>query len=143
MCRKIENETNDYRAYQDSREQWHKDTFNEVFRILQQYSKSIREASDTKVDDKYYELRDNADRITLNLIEILLSKHQDYGTSNISDAPGGPLIGLSVRLHDKIARLNNLLSSGNSPRHESIEDTFIDIANYAIIGLLVLEDNWK
>jgi len=29
-----------------------------------------------------------------------------------------------------------------NPEHESLEDSFKDMANYAIIGLLVLRDKW-
>jgi hypothetical protein len=76
------------------------------------------------------------------LSSLLLSKHLDYGPKNISDSPGGPLNGLRVRMHDKLARLNNLVDSGADPQHESLEDTFKDMANYAVIGLLVLRDKW-
>lgn len=74
--------------------------------------------------------------------DLLLTKHLDYGPKNISDSPGGPLNGLRVRMHDKLARLNNLVDSGADPQHESLEDTFKDMANYAVIGLLVLRDKW-
>ena len=80
--------------------------------------------------------------IATKAVELLVQKHEDYGPANISDAPGGPLNGLSVRLHDKVARLNNLLSNNKAPKNEAIEDTFIDILNYAIIALLVLDDKW-
>jgi hypothetical protein len=76
------------------------------------------------------------------LIDLLLSKHKDYGPKNISDAPGGAVNGLRVRMHDKLARINNLVDSGKDPEHESIEDSFKDMANYAIIGLLVLRGQW-
>jgi len=33
----------------------------------------------------------------------------------------------------KISRLSNLLNSGKTANHESIEDTFIDIANYLLL----------
>lgn len=75
-------------------------------------------------------------------LDILITKHQDYGPSNISDSPGGPLVGLAVRLHDKVARLAHLTSNNKEPKHESLHDTFIDIINYAAIGILVLEDHW-
>ena len=75
-------------------------------------------------------------------VNLLVKKHDDYGPANISDAPGGALNGLSVRLHDKVARLNNLLSNSKEPRNETIEDTFIDILNYALIALLVIEGKW-
>jgi hypothetical protein len=76
------------------------------------------------------------------LEELLLSKHKDYGPKNISQSPGGPLNGLRVRLWDKLARLNNLTDNNSLPQHESLEDTFKDMANYAVIGLLVLRDKW-
>lgn len=76
------------------------------------------------------------------LTDLLLSKHRDYGPKNISLAPGGAINGLRVRMHDKLARINNLVDSGADPEHESIEDSFKDMANYAIIGLLVLRGQW-
>lgn len=77
------------------------------------------------------------------LLDLLLSKHKDYGPKNISDSPGGPVNGLRVRMHDKLARINNLVDSGKNPEHESLEDSFKDMANYAIIGLLVLRGQWN
>ena len=76
------------------------------------------------------------------LTELLISKHRDYGPKNISLAPGGAINGLRVRMHDKLARINNLVDSGADPEHESLEDSFKDMANYAIIGLLVLRGKW-
>jgi hypothetical protein len=81
---------------------------------------------------KYY--GDNAD--------LLLSKHADYGPKNISQSPGGPLNGLRVRMWDKIARINNLIDSGVSPENESLKDSFQDLANYATIAMLVIDNNW-
>ena len=72
----------------------------------------------------------------------MLSKHEDYGPKNITDAPGGALNGIRVRMHDKVARLNNLIDSGKEPKHESIRDTLVDIANYATIALMVIDDVW-
>jgi hypothetical protein len=76
------------------------------------------------------------------LTTLLLSKHRDYGPKNISLAPGGAVNGLRVRMHDKLARINNLVDNNAAPEHESLEDSFKDMANYAIIGLLVLRGQW-
>ena len=76
------------------------------------------------------------------LTDLLLSKHRDYGPKNISLAPGGAVNGLRVRMHDKLARINNLFDNNAHPQHESLEDSFKDMANYAIIGLLVLRGQW-
>jgi hypothetical protein len=77
----------------------------------------------------------------VNLL-MLLSKHKDYGSKNIGDAPGGALNGLRVRMHDKLARINNLLDSNIDPENESLYDSFLDLANYAIIAQLVIRGEW-
>lgn len=74
--------------------------------------------------------------------ELLLKKHRDYGPTNISRSPGGPLNGLRVRIHDKVARINHLLDSEALPENESLRDSFMDLANYAVIALLVIDDKW-
>ena len=76
------------------------------------------------------------------LYDILVKKQKDYGPDNIRKAPGGPLNGLLVRLYDKIARLNNLLETGVTPENESLRDTFVDIANYGVIGAMILDDTF-
>ena len=73
---------------------------------------------------------------------LLVRKHRDYGPKNISGSPGGPLNGLRVRMHDKLARINNLIDSGATPENESLRDSFIDMANYALIAMLVIDGNW-
>lgn len=75
-------------------------------------------------------------------LELLLRKNADYGHRNISETPGGPLNGLRVRMHDKWERLNNLMDSGLEPENESLRDSFMDIANYGLIALLVLDGKW-
>lgn len=80
--------------------------------------------------------------VTSGLFDLLIKKHKDYGPKNISLSPGGPLNGLRVRMWDKLARINNLVESGAKPENESLEDSFKDMANYAIIGLLVLQGKW-
>jgi hypothetical protein len=81
--------------------------------------------------------------IMAQLEDIMLKKHADYGPMNIAGAPGGAMNGLRVRMYDKLARLNNLVDTGDTPNYESIEDTLIDLANYAIIGLLVQREQWE
>ena len=73
---------------------------------------------------------------------LLLSKHRDYGPTNISLSPGGPLNGLRVRMHDKTARINHLIDSGATPENESLRDSFLDLLNYSAIALMVLDNKW-
>lgn len=96
----------------------------------------------SELEDMLDNLRFSVMRIHDELSDLLVKKHADYGPSNILNSPGGPLNGISVRLYDKIARLNNLLDNNVSPRNESLRDTLVDIANYASIGLLVIDGDW-
>lgn len=73
---------------------------------------------------------------------LLLRKHKDYGPKNIALAPGGPINGLRVRMWDKMARINNLVDNKQASLNEPLEDSFADLANYAIIGLMVLRGQW-
>ena len=73
---------------------------------------------------------------------LLIKKHKDYGPTNISRSPGGPLNGLRVRMHDKTARINHLIDSGATPENESLRDSFIDLLNYSAIALMVIDGKW-
>lgn len=86
---------------------------------------------------------ENLEEILEELKSIMVRKHQDYGPNNIAHAPGGAMNGLIVRMHDKMTRLENLTYKRDTPNYESIEDTFVDLANYAIIGLLVQRGQWE
>jgi hypothetical protein len=86
--------------------------------------------------------REDAHAIVYELLEILYKKHEDYGPMNIAGAPGGAMNGLRVRMYDKLARLSHL-GDTDTPNYESVEDTLIDLANYAIIGLLVQRGQWE
>jgi len=72
----------------------------------------------------------------LRVAEIVIAKQHDYGHDNILAFKEQ---GLVVRLWDKISRLKNLFWKNAEPKNETIEDTFTDIAGYAIIGLMLAE----
>jgi hypothetical protein len=104
-------------------------------------------------EEQYPELSEEFQKIQEEQYEMFARKHLDYGLNNIalggdivnnSDDKQFSLTGLCIRLTDKISRLKNLLVNGRSfVEGEGMEDTFIDIANYGIIGLLVGRDKWK
>lgn len=73
---------------------------------------------------------------------LLITKQGDYGPGNVNNAFGGPMNGLMVRIGDKFERLKNLFGTGSTPNHESIEDSFKDMANYAVIALMVERGLW-
>ena len=71
---------------------------------------------------------------------LLDKKNRDYGPGNIS-AFGEK--GVIVRLNDKIERLTTLVWNDRSPEHEKVSDTWLDVTNYGIIGLLCHRGEWK
>ncbi len=123
-------------------------------------NKKIQEFIDDEVNQtitifekEYPDLSNEFIRIQAEMYAMFAAKHMDYGLNNISlggdivnnsDDKKFSLTGLAIRLTDKISRLRNLMVNGrNYVKGEGMEDTFIDIANYGIIGLLVGRDKWK
>ena len=119
---------------------------------IQEFAEDEINQTVTLFEKEYPELSEEYQNIQEEMYQMFASKHMDYGLNNI--ALGGnlgnqedkkfSLTGLCIRLTDKISRLKNLLLNGkNYVKGESMEDTFMDIANYGIIGLLVGRDKWK
>ena len=71
-----------------------------------------------------------------DMLDLVISKQWDYGHGNIAKFG---LIGIVVRLSDKIERLKNLLSTGASPSNESLDDTKMDIVGYCILALMLID----
>ena len=89
-------------------------------------------------------------RAAMECVQLFDTKQQDYGSNNISSS--GEL-GIAVRLQDKVSRMRHILlkeltaqeksSHVFKANHESLEDTYKDAANYALIGLLLQRKRWK
>jgi hypothetical protein len=115
--------------------------------------KEGKESPVEELERLYPELADNF-RLALNLQYILFAeKHLAYGFENISlggdlskpKANKFSLTGLWFRLNDKMNRFKNIAinDASNHVKDESMLDTFMDMANYAIIAKLVSQDKWK
>lgn len=86
----------------------------------------------------------------IRMYHVHLSKNSDYSASNIL---GTGEVGLVTRLWDKVARLFSLtgfkvkaeflgFDKPSTPKNESIEDTYDDLAVYAVIGKLLRNNQW-
>ena len=118
----------------------HSDIYRQITKIEpHQLTKKAVSSTDFKAPEKF-DL--DVMRTFEELETLLLRKHKDYGPKNIALAPGGPINGLRVRMWDKMARINNLVDSKQKSLNEPLEDSFADLANYAIIGLMVLRGQW-
>ena len=83
-------------------------------------------------------------KVALECMELFDDKQQDYGSTNIS-ASGE--IGVAVRLQDKVSRMRHILlkqmCGENGVNNESLADTYQDVANYGMIGMLLNRNLWK
>lgn len=78
------------------------------------------------------------EEICRELKEMFLKKHKDYGKGNILDT--GEL-GIAFRISDKLNRVKHLLINHKLPENESVEETWVDIAVYGVIAVL-LRRSW-
>ena len=101
----------------------------------------------------YPELAEEFQLVQKEQYELFASKMLDYGLSNISlgsdlstkEDQDLSLTGIWLRCNDKINRLKNMLKRNgkNYVQGEKMIDSFIDIANYGIIAMLVIRNKWK
>lgn len=83
---------------------------------------------------------DRAQELLQECLDTLQKKNRDYGSANIVKTGAN---GIAVRLLDKVHRLLNLTNGNNVANYESVADTFKDVTNYGIIGMLLLEGSWE
>ncbi len=82
------------------------------------------------------------DEIVGEMRSIIERKNSDYAAT-IDNISLTGLHGVAVRLLDKVARVHSLASRNAEPKvNESLRDTFLDIANYAIIGTMLVDGTW-
>lgn len=79
-------------------------------------------------------------RITTKMSEIYIAKNADYGDSFHKSHEKHGSIAAIVRMDDKLQRISNLILSGKElqVKDETIEDTLLDLANYAVMLIVEL-----
>jgi len=80
------------------------------------------------------------EQVNEELLKMFLKKHKDYGKGNI--LANGEL-GIAMRISEKIERLKHLLLTQNTPNNESIDETWTDIAVYAVIARLLRSGDFQ
>jgi hypothetical protein len=97
---------------------------------------------------EYKEQTDEFHRVLDELFAIHRKKTADYSPWNVK---GAGEQGVAVRLWDKTARLMNLMgwdigtgtwSKPKEPKNESVDDTLMDLASYAIIMIILRRGKW-
>lgn len=99
-------------------------------------------------DDLLFEELDCTEELTREFIKIVIEdiktfdeKQHDYGVRNISEFGE---FGVLIRCNDKMSRLKNLLKTNEDTeyKNEPIEDSWRDLAVYAIIARLCRKGVW-
>lgn len=79
--------------------------------------------------------------ITNSMIQTYQAKNQDYGNSFEKTLDRFGLVAGIIRLSDKMNRIESLSQKKAKVESESIEDTLLDLANYAIMTVIWLRKN--
>lgn len=78
-------------------------------------------------------------KICDELTELYRKKNHDYGDSFHKSYEEFGLTMAAIRLDDKINRFKTLIKTESEVKDESIRDTLIDLANYAIMTVIELD----
>lgn len=80
--------------------------------------------------------------ITKEMKETYSKKNRDYGNSFGKSLDEDGLLVSKIRLGDKLSRFNSLIKKEKAlVEDESIKDTLLDMANYAIMTYMWIEEN--
>ena len=78
------------------------------------------------------------DSVSADARETFVRKNKDYGDSFATYGP----VGVIIRLGDKIQRLASVTKSGVTlVETEKIDETLLDLANYAKMAIILLREN--
>ena len=103
------------------------------------------------IKDNFPETEHEFQKILNTMYMTFCKKQFDYGPGNIAmgtqlkteEEVNIALLGIIVRLNDKINRLVNLSTKHNfKAKNEPIEDAFLDTAIYAAMALIVKNQKW-
>jgi hypothetical protein len=77
------------------------------------------------------------DHLAESIAETIKKKNKDYGNSFEKMIDKYGMVALLIRFQDKFGRLDSIVLKGQAVevKDESIEDTLLDIAGYAILEL--------
>lgn len=77
--------------------------------------------------------------ITNNMAKTYAAKNHDYGNSFEQSLDKFGLVASVVRLGDKMNRIESLTKKEAQVKDESIKDTLLDMANYAIMTVMWMD----
>ena len=77
------------------------------------------------------------------MAETYEKKNHDYGDSFSKSLDKFGLVASVVRMGDKMNRIESLINKDAKVKDESIKDTLLDLANYAIMTVMWMDNQKK
>lgn len=77
--------------------------------------------------------------ITNSMLNTYIAKNHDYGNSFDQSLDKFGLVAAVVRIGDKMNRIESLITKEAKVKDESIKDTLLDMANYAIMTTMWMD----
>lgn len=88
------------------------------------------------------EYKDYFNEILEEMKEVHRKKNADYGNNFHKRYERWGFLTALLRLSDKMERLENIYEKGEiEVKDESVEDTLLDLANYAVMTIVELKNN--
>lgn len=75
------------------------------------------------------------------MIQLYISKNKDYGNAFKQSYDEFGAVMAAIRINDKLNRFKTLIKQNSEVKTESIKDTLIDLANYAVMTIIEMEKN--
>ena len=101
-------------------------------------------------EEKFPQTSEAFKAVLAHMYDLFCGKMLDYGSGNISlgrdisleDNKKMALMGIWFRSNDKMARIENIVNKEGVPNHEPLKDSYLDLANYSVIAMIVKDGKW-
>ena len=101
-------------------------------------------------EEKFPQTSEAFKAVLAHMYGVFCGKMLDYGSGNISlgrdisleDNKKMALMGIWFRSNDKMARIENIVNKEGVPNHEPLKDSYLDLANYSVIAMIVKDGKW-
>lgn len=84
--------------------------------------------------------REKFETVADEMTDLFTKKNADYGDSVFETMDEFGMTATAIRLSDKVKRLKTLTKQEAKVKDESMRDTLLYIANYAVTGLMWLDE---
>lgn len=81
--------------------------------------------------------------IAKGMIETFIRKNHDYGNSFDKSLDKFGLVASIIRMGDKMNRIESLIHTSAKVKDESMRDTLLDLANYAVMTVMWMDNQKK